>query len=79
MIETGIQILGIVLLVIAVRRYKISGQKVAMAGFILLFITMIFSLFHNDTVAGKIAEYVWILFAFAFLQQFIHYLKYENK
>lgn len=61
-----------------IRKTKISGQKTALFGFILLFITMLFSLFHLDEVAGKIAEFVWILFSISFIQEFYHFLKYEN-
>lgn len=73
------QILFIACWILIVRKYKISGQKTAIFGFILLFITLIFSILSLDVVAGKIAEFVWILLAISFVQEFYHFLKYENK
>ena len=60
-------------------RFKISGQKTAIFGFITLGMTALFSIFHLDFLAGKAAEFVWMLFAVAFIQEFYHFLKYENK
>ena len=73
------QILFIFAWMFFVKRFKFSGQKTALFGFMLLFMTMIFNLFGADIIAGKIAEFVWILFAIAFVQEFRHFLKYENK
>lgn len=64
---------------VAIRKFKVSGQKTALFGFIFLFITMLCSLVHLDDMAGKVAEFVWILFAISFVQEFYHFLKYENK
>lgn len=64
---------------ISIKKYKISGQKTAMFGFACLFITMIFNLLHLDDAAGKAAEFVLILFAISFIQEFYHFLRYENK
>lgn len=76
---TIVQLIFLIVLVFVVVRFKIAGQKIALIGFLLLFVTMIFSLFHNDDAAGLVAEYVWILFAVAFVQEFIHFLNHENK
>jgi hypothetical protein len=76
---TIVSILFIVIWILLIKRYKISGQQTALIGFILLGVTMVFNLFYVDEIAGKIAEFVWILFAIAFIQQFTHYLKHENK
>jgi len=40
---------------------------------------MFFNIFGADDLAGKIAQYVWILFAIAFVQEFLYFLKHENK
>lgn len=73
------EIVFIVLLFIFVRRFKIRSQHVAIFGFILLFLTMIFSLLNQDVLAGKTAEFVWIVFVFVFFQDFYHFLRHENK
>jgi hypothetical protein len=72
------QIIFVIIIIAILIRFKVTGQKTALAGFILLFITMLFSLIHKDDMAGIVAEYVWILFAIAFVQEFIHFLKHEN-
>ena len=76
---TIVQVAFIIVLLIIINKFKFSGQKTALIGFIFLFVTMLFNLFYLDNIAGKIAEFVWILFAVAFVQQFYHFLKYENK
>jgi hypothetical protein len=74
-----IQVVFIGVWIFLIRKYKVSGQKTALVGFIFLFATMICSLFYLDSLAGIIAEFVWILFAISFVQEFYHFLKYENK
>lgn len=76
---TILQILFLVVWIVISKKVKISGQKNALFGFILLFVTMLFNIFQLDIIAGKFAEFVWILFAISFVQQFYHFLKYENK
>jgi len=73
------EILSLIVLIFLIKKFTISGQKVAAAGMVLLFITMFFSIFRLDYIAGKIAEFVWILFSIAFVQEFYHFLKHENK
>jgi hypothetical protein len=74
-----IEYLLLLIYLILLRRFKISGQKTALFGFIALFITMIFNLFYMDTIAGVIADFVWLLFVTAFIQEFSQFLKHENK
>ena len=76
---TIFQITFIALWIIFIRKFKVRGESTALFGFILLSITMIFSIFGLDAFAGRIAEYVWIVFAIAFMQEFYHFLKHENK
>lgn len=60
-------------------RFKISGQKVAIVGFFLSFLSMVFNILALDNFAGIVAQYIWISFAIAFIEEFLHFLKYENK
>jgi len=76
---TIFQILFILLYVFLAKRFGIRGERTAIFGLILLFITMFFNIFGADDLAGKIAQYVWILFAIAFVQEFLYFLKHENK
>ncbi|SRR5258706_11179619 len=76
--EIGL-ILFIVSWIFCIRKYKVSGQKTASAGFTLFIIMIIFNLFSLDNLAGLIAQYVFLLFAISFIQEFYHFLKYENK
>ncbi len=60
-------------------KFKISGRVTAGLGFIFLFITMLFNILKMDDFASLSAQYVFILFTIAVIQQFYHFLKYENK
>jgi len=62
-----------------IRKYHISGQRTALFGFVLLMVTMILTIIGADDIAKRVAEFVWILFTIAFIQEFYHFLKYENK
>lgn len=73
------QIIFIILWLIAIKKYKVSGQKTGLFGFVLFFIMMILSVFRMDNTAGLIGQYVFLLFVIAFIQEFYHFLKYENK
>ena len=64
---------------ILIRRYKISGQRTAHFGFIFLFIAMLLNMLGVDDIAGKAAEFTLLFFIISFLQEFYHFLKYENK
>jgi len=38
-----------------------------------------FSIFGLDAISGLIAQYVFLLFSISFIQEFYHFLKYENR
>lgn len=73
------QILFILFWIGLIIKFKISGRATAWLGFIFLFITMLFNIFKMDELASLSAQYVFILFTIAVIQQFYHFLKYENK
>jgi hypothetical protein len=75
---TLIQIISIFVILKIVRRKKIESQKVALLAFILLAITAVLNIFKLDLIAGKISEYILILFGVAFIQQFHYFLKTRN-
>lgn len=72
------EFLAIVAILFAIRRFKLTGQHIAIGGFVLLGVSMVFNILQFDDVAGKIAEYVLILFIISCIQEFIHFLKHEN-
>ena len=73
------EIVFILLWLLLIKYKKVSGQKTALFAFILLGITMICNVFGLDVQAGFIAQYVFLLFIIAFIQELYHFLKYENK
>lgn len=73
-----LQLMVVVAYIIVAIKFKISGQKTARIGFILLFCTMITVIAGFDDIAGTLAQYVFILFIIAFIQEFTHFLKHEN-
>lgn len=73
------QILLIFLWILLIKYKRISGQKTALFGCILGGIMIVCNIFGYDIMAGKIAEYVFILFVISFIQEFYHFIKYENK
>jgi hypothetical protein len=75
---TLIQIISIFVILKIAKKKKIESQKIALLGFVLLAITATLNIFKLDLIAGKISEYILILFAIAFFQQFIHFLKTRN-
>jgi len=73
------QILFIVVWVICIRKFRLSGQFSAYVGFGFLIVTLIFNLIRWDDAASLSAQYVFILFSMSFIQEFYHFLKHENK
>ncbi|HSW87866.1 MAG TPA: hypothetical protein VLG12_01765 [Candidatus Saccharimonadales bacterium] len=59
-------------------RFKISGQNTAKIGFGFLICTSIAIVLTLDDIAGFLAQFAFIFFSIAFVQQFIHFLKHEN-
>jgi len=75
-IITVVFVLGCIFLI---KKYSFSARKIALFGFVLLFATMILSIFSLDDLAGSMAQFVWILFTISFIMDFYHFLKHENK
>lgn len=73
------EIAFILVWVFMIRKWKISGQKTAIFGFILFLIMILCTLLNLDDATGLIAQYVFILFVISFAQEFWHFLKHENK
>lgn len=73
------QIILIIMLIFLSLRYRISGKALGILGLFFLLLSFLASLFQNDILAGAFSEIVWILFVFAFIVEFIHFLKNENK
>lgn len=76
---TLIQILTVIVYIVIIKKKRITGNQTAKAGFIMLSVVVITSIFRQDYVAGKISEYVLIIFCIAFIQQMTHFIKHENK
>lgn len=73
------QLVILALYVFAIFKLHISGKTTAIIGFVLLIVTMMLNIFGEDDYAGIVSQYVFLFFVIAFLQQFYHYIKYENK
>jgi len=65
-----LEVLFVGILIFLIKKHKLSGEKIGLVGFILLFITMIFSILQMDNVAGAFAEFVWISFFTSFIVEF---------
>lgn len=76
---TILQLIFVIGWCLLIWRYKVSGQRTAHFGFILLFITMVLNILGVDSIAGKAAEFSLLFFIISFVQEFYHFLKYENK
>lgn len=77
-ISTIFHAIFIILLLISVKKHKLSQTSVVGIGLLLLMITTLSSL-HQSTlfIATVAAQYMWICFAVSFVQQYTHYLKHE--
>lgn len=78
-IESIAHLLLVIVYIFIVKRFKISGQKTAIAGFILFCITALLILIGQNTAAGIFSDYAFLLFVISFIQEFYHFLKYEKK
>ena len=78
-IESLVPVIFLGFYIFVIKRYRISGQKTALFGFILLFLTFLFSLIGSDILSGISAQYVFLLFIISFIQEFSSYLNNENK
>lgn len=63
----------------AIRTYHFSSKISAFVAFLLLFGCMVCNMFGLDSAAGVIAQFVFIFFVTAFIQELIQYMKHEKK
>ncbi len=76
---TIIEIVFITCMIVIIRKFHLSGRFVALLGFIFLAFVLIASLFQQDDSAGLIAQYVWIVFAIAFITEVVNFIHNEKK
>lgn len=77
-ISSVIQIISLCVYIFLIRRFKISGQQTAQFGFLFFIFTAIFVMLGLDEIAGIVAQYMFLLFCVSFIQEFVHFLRYEN-
>jgi len=73
-----IEFVLLVLIVLAVLRYRITGEKIAYIGFIIFAFAIVLSSFGVDIIAQKISAVVFILFLVSFIKQFVLHLRKDN-